>query len=189
MRVFASATLFLPVVVLVAGSIGGGCASGTTYEEIAPRIPPLEENRGRIVVLKTEGAHWSPVVVNGVDAGKVGKRGFLFIDVPEGPCEVVLRGETPFRRSVPGDRTSILEEAKLQLTVRSGRASYLLISTVETGTWGNPLYTSGAPGLTGIREQPVYSFRLAEVDQAKGEEALRHLRYSGPEALLTPRAR
>jgi hypothetical protein len=75
-----------------------GCASGPTYKELSPRIPPVAEGSGRVFFYRKSsmiGAGLSPaIVVDGANVGNSKSGGFFFTDLPPGNHSVSCSTET-----------------------------------------------------------------------------------------------
>jgi hypothetical protein len=70
----------------------GGCASGPTYQEVAPKLPKLAANEGRIWLIRADrfgaAAVQPEIRVNGVVVGRAQVGGMFFVDRPPGTYEV-----------------------------------------------------------------------------------------------------
>jgi hypothetical protein len=79
-------------------------ASGPKYDEIAPSMPALSANEGRIFFYRDAsifgGAVTSAIRLNGEEVGQSKRGGFLFVDRPAGNYEVACSTEAEHRLSL-----------------------------------------------------------------------------------------
>jgi hypothetical protein len=79
---------------LVLALLGGvlACASGPSYREIAPTLPPPAAGQGRLVLYMTEaaevGSFLPTLTVDGASVGRLRVNTFRTVDRPAGPHEV-----------------------------------------------------------------------------------------------------
>ena len=87
-----------------------GCASGPTYSQLKPTLPPIPKGQGRIFIYRTAlmGAAVQPKVkINDDVVGKAKPRAFFYADRPPGRYEVSAMTEWKHKDELtlaPGER-------------------------------------------------------------------------------------
>jgi len=75
----------------------GACAQPPTFEQIAPRLPPLPPNMARIFVYRDyetyQSLAWAPVFFNGARVGAVGPGYVMMRDVPPGTYDIAVASQ------------------------------------------------------------------------------------------------
>lgn len=113
----------------------GGCASGPTYQEMAPSISELSKHSGRLYFYRTSalGAAMQPEVkLNNEVVGKATAQGFFYVDKTPGKYEIM---------------TSTEVDRKLSLILDAGQTRYIRFG-VSIGFFVGHIY----PELASIEE-------------------------------------
>lgn len=91
----------IPVAVCIATL--ASCASGPTYAELKPKLPPIPSGQGRVFVYRTStfGMAIKPdVKIDNKVAGTSAARGFLYADQPAGSHEISITTEWKHKATV-----------------------------------------------------------------------------------------
>lgn len=90
-------------IVSVSVVVLASCASGPTYAEMKPKLPPIPKGQGRVFVYRTSsfGAAIRPQVrIDGNAIGKSTAKGFLYSDQPAGSHEISMTTEWKHKNTV-----------------------------------------------------------------------------------------